>query len=334
MIKVGDIVSRNKYNNDTLFRVEKIEDNICYLCGLSIRLCADSELSDLRKEDDVVEDRSYEEEFLSDLRNDCDSYRSDFFYIPGKILHIDGDNEYLQRCLRFYKSAGITAYGVYEKEETLYLNILKYLKDIKPDIVIITGHDAYYSVKGNTENQRAYKNSDNFAKAVKIARNYEKSYDKLKIIAGACQSNYEELIKAGANFASSPKKVNIHALDPAIIAVSISRTENTKELNIIDLLNKTKCGKDGIGGIKSYGSMYVGYPKQGWNMIETIKQELSKYKDKKVKVIINEGRSRKRKEYGIIKNLYNRTFTLEVNGVNVSFSYADVIMKTIIINLV
>ena len=69
-------------------------------------------------------------------------------------------------------------------------------------------------------------------------------------------------------------------------------------------------------------------------MIETIKQELSKYKDKKVKVIINEGRSRKRKEYGIIKNLYNRTFTLEVNGVNVSFSYADVIMKTIIINLV
>ena len=85
--------------------------------------------------------------------------------------------------------------------EKLYLNILKYLKDIKPDIVIITGHDAYYSVKGNTENQRAYKNSDNFAKEVKIARNYEKSYDKLKIIAGACQSNYEELIKAGANFA-------------------------------------------------------------------------------------------------------------------------------------
>ena len=26
-----------------------------------------------------------------------------------------------------------------------------------------------------------------------------------------------------------------------------SRTENTKELNVIELLNKTKCGKDGIG---------------------------------------------------------------------------------------
>ena len=189
MIKVGDIVSRNKYNNDTLFRVEKIEDDIYYLCGISIRLCADSELSDLKKEDSINEDRSNEEKFLEELNNDKKSYRDDYFYIPGKILHIDGDNEYLQKCLRFYKSAGIVAYGVYEKEENLYLNILKYLKDIKPDILIITGHDAYYNLKGNTENQKAYKNSDNFAKAVQIARNYEESYDKLKIIAGACQSN-------------------------------------------------------------------------------------------------------------------------------------------------
>ncbi len=261
MINVGDIVSRNKYNNDMLFRVYNIEGDIYYLKGISMRLCADSDISDLKKEEEIKEDRSYEESFLLDLNNDMESYRNDFFYIPGKILHIDGDNEYLQRCLRFYKSAGITAYGVYEKEENLYLNIIKYLKDIKPDIVIITGHDAYYKMKGSSE--RTYKNSDNFAKAVKIARNYEKSYDKLKIIAGACQSNYEELIKAGANFASSPKKVNIHALDPAIIAISISRTENTKELDLIELLNKTKCGKDGIGGIKSHGSMYVGYPKQG-----------------------------------------------------------------------
>ncbi len=261
MINVGDFVSRNKYNNDMIFKVDKIENDIYYLSGLNIRLYADSTLDDLRKEEDRNEDRSTEEEFLNKLNEDSTEYRSDYFYIPGRILHIDGDNEYLQRCLKFYKSAGITAYGVYESEETLYLNILKYLEDIKPDIVIITGHDAYYKEKGKMENNKTYKNSDNFAKAIRVARNYEKSYDKLKIIAGACQSNYEELIRAGANFASSPKRVNIHALDPAIIAISISKTENTKELNIINLLNKTKCGKDGIGGIKSYGSMYVGYPK-------------------------------------------------------------------------
>ena len=57
------------------------------------------------------------------------------------------------------------------------------------------------------------------------------------------------------------KKVNIHALDPAIVASIIALTENTKELDLIDTLKKTKCGSDGIGGIKCYGSMFVGYPK-------------------------------------------------------------------------
>ena len=255
MIKVGDIVSRYKYNNDTLFKVKKIEDNIYYLSGIEVRLCADSMEDDLKKEElPIMQD----DDRLAQILNE-DEYRDDYFYIPGRILHIDGDKEYLKRCLKFYKKVGLNAYGLYEKEEDLYKNIIRYLKDIKPDILIITGHDAYYKKKGM--DNETYKNSDNFAKAIKEARKYEKSYDKLKIIAGACQSNYEELINAGANFASSPKRVNIHALDPAIIAVSISKTENTKELDIINLLNKTKCKKDGIGGIKTYGSMYVGYPR-------------------------------------------------------------------------
>lgn len=258
MINVGDIVSRNKYNNDMLFKVVKIENDIYYLCGIEIRLCADSDLSDLKKE--KIESQDNDDERILEMLNDnITEQRDDFFYIPGRILHVDGDNEYLKRCLKFYKSANIQAYGVYEKEENLYKNMTKYLEDIKPDILIITGHDAYYKKKGM--DHETYKNSDNFAKAIQVARKYEKSYDKLKIIAGACQSNYEELINAGANFASSPKRVNIHALDPAIIAISISKTENTKELNIIELLNKTKCGKEGIGGIRTYGSMYVGYPK-------------------------------------------------------------------------
>ena len=257
MISIGDIVSRNKYNNDTLFKVVKIENDIYYLCGIEIRLCADSVLSDLKKE--VLKNENDDERLLESLNENKDDIRDDFFYIPGRILHIDGDKEYLNRCLKFYKSANLNAFGLYEKEENLYKNMTKYLDDIKPDILIITGHDAYYKQKGMDE--KAYKNSDNFAKAVRIARNYEQSYDKLKIIAGACQSNYEELTNAGANFASSPKRVNIHALDPAIIAISIAKCENTKELNIIELLNKTKCKKEGIGGIRTYGSMYVGYPK-------------------------------------------------------------------------
>ena len=106
-----------------------------------------------------------------------------------------------------------------------------------------------------------YKNSGYFVKAVKAARNYEKSHEKLVIIAGACQSNYEELIKAGANFASSPKRVNIHALDPAIIASTISLTERNKEIDLKKLLEKTKYKEDGMGGIMCNGLMYVGYPR-------------------------------------------------------------------------
>ena len=88
-----------------------------------------------------------------------------------------------------------------------------------------------------------------------------KSHEKLVIIAGACQSDYEDIIKSGANFASSPKRVNIHALDPAIIAVNIALTDKNKRLDIKELLNKTKYGKNGIGGLVGNGMMYVGYPR-------------------------------------------------------------------------
>lgn len=110
-------------------------------------------------------------------------------------------------------------------------------------------------------NLNNYQNSINFIQSVKSARNYEKSHDKLVIIAGACQSNYEELIKAGANYASSPKRVNIHALDPAIIAVTVALTERSKQINLLELLERTKYGHDGIGGIMGNGLMYVGYPR-------------------------------------------------------------------------
>ena len=106
-----------------------------------------------------------------------------------------------------------------------------------------------------------YKNSINFIKTVINARKYENDHEKLIIIAGACQSNYEELIKAGANFASSPKRINIHALDPAIIASSVSLSNKNKPIDLIEILQKTKYGTDGIGGIITNGTMYVGYPR-------------------------------------------------------------------------
>ena len=127
--------------------------------------------------------------------------------------------------------------------------------------MVITGHDAYYKRKGSIKELTSYKNTANFIEAVKMARKYEKDQDKLIIIAGACQSNYEELIKAGANFASSPKRINIHALDPAIIATKMSLSDVRKDIDLKNIIENTKYGKNGIGGVITKGTMYTGYPR-------------------------------------------------------------------------
>ena len=257
-INVGDYVTRNSYKNDTVFKVINISNGIYYLKGLEVRLYADANFDDLRLESNVIEDDKLDE---IDIKDELLT-RGDYFYLPAKVLHIDGDEDYLNRCLKFYKRNGILAIGKKINEKNVYEQIPLLLKEYKPDIVIITGHDAYNRKKGeNINDLKNYKNSGYFVKAVRAARNYEKSHEKLVIITGACQSNYEELIKAGANFASSPKRVNIHALDPAIIASTISLTERNKEIDLKKLLDKTKYKEDGMGGIICNGLMYVGYPR-------------------------------------------------------------------------
>lgn len=257
MISIGDYVTRKSYGNDIIFEVIEIEGKDCLLKGVDIRLMADAPINDL-----VVCDRNKRtDDFFPKLDMIGNLDRNEFFYLPGKILHIDGDKSYLNRCMEFYKKSNVLAYGKSVKENDMYKEIPKYLKQYNPDILVITGHDAYFKKRDKTSNNQLYKNSENFCKAVIEARKYEKSSDKLIIIAGACQSNYEELIKSGATFASSPKKINIHALDPAIIATSLSLLDRSEEVDLIPLLSKTKYGKDGMGGLKSKGTMYVGYPR-------------------------------------------------------------------------
>ena len=252
--KVGDIVTRKSYNNDTIFKIIDIKDDVYYLKGLNTRIIADAFEYDLKIYNDN-DDIEGEEVFNNRIKETTMLNRDDYFYLPGRILHIDADVDYLNRCLEYYKSNNISAVGINESEETLSNNIKDLLEEYKPNIVVITGHDAYYKKNGT------YKNSSNFISAVKEARKFESSHDKLIIIAGACQSNYEELIKAGANFASSPKRINIHALDPAIIATRISLLETSKDINLKELLDKTKYGPNGIGGICTKGTMHVGYPR-------------------------------------------------------------------------
>lgn len=255
MIQEGDYVTRNSHNNDIIFKVMKKENGICWLKGIEIRLIADAVESDLVKLKN--NELKYDDEYANAVLQNQRLERSDYFYIPGKILHIDGDSEYLKKCMSFYKKANVLAFGKSIEEKNISKSILKHLEEIKPDILVITGHDAYYG----KDKQKNYKNSENFIKAVRVAREYEKSNENLIIIAGACQSDYENLLKAGSTFASSPKRINIHALDPAIVAVSLSYLEKNKEINLIETLSKTKYGVEGMGGIKAKGTMYTGYPR-------------------------------------------------------------------------
>ena len=165
-------------------------------------------------------------------------------------MSADGDKEYLDRCLEFYKKANVLAFGVYSDEKQMAYNIVIYLEDIYPDLVVISGVVSL-----------VIQISKYFKEAVKVCRRFQKDYDKLIIIGGACQSEYDMLIKAGANFASSPKKVNIHALDPWSIALPLSLLDKTKEVDLIELLDKTSNGKDGIGGVNTRGVMTTGYPR-------------------------------------------------------------------------
>lgn len=252
MFKVGQFVTRKSYGNDVVFMITDIKNNVCYLQGVSVRLFADSPISDLVKCDGKEEDV---------FSPDIDDYRildrEDYFYLPGKILHLDGSKEYLSKCLNFYRHNKLKVFGKYLPESQFAEEVFELLEKYKPNILVLTGHDAA-TKRGNNEK---YKNTGYFVNAVREARKYEKSHEKLLIIAGACQSDYEDLIKAGANFASSPKRVNIHALDPAIIASCLAFSNISKDIDLIKILGKTKYGSDGIGGIITKGTMYVGYPR-------------------------------------------------------------------------
>ena len=255
LFNIGDLVTRKSHNNDVVFEILKIEDRTAYLKGKNIRLYADSNIEDLVIS--IREDFESDEESLSRMREKISLDRSEYFYLPGKVLHIDGDDEYLERCMKFYKDLKIMAFGVKIKEHDIAYEVGNYLDKFKPNILVITGHDAMY----NRNDKITYKNSDNFIRAIEEARKYEENQERLIIVAGACQSNYEELIKSGANFASSPKRVNIHALDPAIIASSIALSDRNTPIDLLDIIERTKYKEEGVGGIITNGTMYKGYPR-------------------------------------------------------------------------
>lgn len=261
-LDVGMLVSRVSYSNDVIFKIVSIDKDVYYLKGINVRLRADSNKADLVIVDDDESNLYDDIDYIKQIKEEIELDRDEYFYLPGKVLHFDGDKSYLDRCLNFYKEANVVAYGIHIDESLLPSKINNYLEELNPDIIVITGHDSYYAKRVARGDDELYQNTKNFIRSVKLARKYEKDPEKLVIIAGACQSNYEELIRAGANFASSPKRINIHALDPAIIAIAVAFSNRNEHIDLIGILSKTKYGSDGLGGIMTSGMMYTGYPRK------------------------------------------------------------------------
>lgn len=279
--KVDDLVTRKSYNHDILFRIKSIEDGIAILCGVHLRLKADAPLEDLshvddddlkrrkaqRKEEEEQSFRRFTEQFQVSLEereqalkvdDKDDSVKS--FHLPTKVLHIDGDESYLKKCAALYKKLGLQVVSHHLKEEVMAQEIKRLIKEANPQIVVITGHDAYIPRRGNKQDLEAYRHSKYFVQSVKEARKIAPYVDHLIIFAGACQSHFESLIYAGANFASSPMRVNIHALDPVYMVAKVAYTSFMKKVNILDAIIHTYTGEKGIGGIETRGLLRVGVP--------------------------------------------------------------------------
>ncbi len=124
MFDVGDYVTRKSYGNDIIFQIIDIKDDICYLKGVSVRLLADSSKDDLVLCNNIQES----DDFRPSVEEYRDLDRNEYFYLPGRILHLDGDQDYLKRCMDFYKKNKLRAYGIYVNEDEMPSKIMELLE--------------------------------------------------------------------------------------------------------------------------------------------------------------------------------------------------------------
>lgn len=290
-VKVGDIVVRKSYDGDIYFKVLEIKGENCKLKGLDVRLLAEAPEDDLiiKNAEEILLHRhegiQYNKANIQKIFAECHECRlklkdyynlsisgggkstgsdDSFFDIPGRVLHLDGDADYLKKCMENYRRLDVPAIGYHFPEETQPRVIQKLLKEYRPDILVLTGHDALNKKANDYTDLKNYRNSKHFAEAVKKAREINNDLDDLVIFAGACQSYYEELLRAGANFASAPKRAMIHAFDPVYLTAKVSYTPINETIRIKDIVAQTITKENGIGGVQTRGKYRIGYPKSSY----------------------------------------------------------------------
>lgn len=267
-IKKGDIVGRISYGKDILFIVDRIietsdKKEIAILKGVLVRIKADSPLEDLEIIDKRVVESSMQnfenriqnllKKCINNLGIDKEEKRVKKLLYTGKILHLDGDKRYSEKSNRYYKKLGLNVIvkNIAENKQARYVKTL--LQKYRPDILVITGHDGMIKNGTGFQDIYNYRNSVYFVQSVREARSLGEFGRDLVIFAGACQSFYEAIMEAGANFASSPARILIDFLDPLIVAQTIATSEESKYVTIQDIEEKLRDGVKGVNGIGAMG---------------------------------------------------------------------------------
>lgn len=278
-IKKGDTVARKSHGKDIIFVVKNIintkNNKTAILRGIIDRIEADSDLSDLELVDKYtvnekietlnskMSNRIAENEIKEDKRGN--DYRIGILspytnnkekIVTGKILHLDGDKKYSEKSYYYYKKLGLNAIVRNIPEYKQPRLVYRLLQMYNPDILVITGHDGMIKKGRDYHNIYNYRNSKYFIQTVKEARRYDQEKgNHLVIFAGACQSYFEAIISAGANFASSPARILIDFMDPLVIAEKVALTEKYKYITIDDIAKELRDGKKGVSGIGANGKM-------------------------------------------------------------------------------
>ena len=247
-IDVDDIVI-NK-DDKIIYEIVSLKNDVAIIKGVFYRIIKQVNITNLKLCDKseynekIKEEKNYSYKVFNGFK------RKNKIHLPGKILHIDGDQKYLDKCIDLYDEVGVYAYGVKLKESQMSIEIIKYLDIVNPDVIVITGHDLFNN--GDVKEIENYTNSKYYIETVKEIRKRDKS---VVIIAGACQSNFEALIASGANFASSPARINIHTFDPAVIAIRVATTSFLKVVEFDDILKYIENGKRAFNGVETLGKM-------------------------------------------------------------------------------
>lgn len=269
MFNIGDYVVRISYKRDILFRITYISPNqIARLKGVSYRVIADAPLSDLEladgmrytvKEDSIINTVNNTVKEIIKEREKA-APKGETFHKIGKVLHVDGDAFYLNLCLKYYKLLDIPVIGEHVSESEQPKRIKYLLEKYSPEILVVTGHDSLNKNHKSIYDLTQYRNSAYFVETVKRARLTKTGTNNLIIFAGACQSYFEEILRAGADYAASPDRVLIHALDPVFIVERIAYCPFNTTLSIEDALKYTITKFKGLGGYEVLGKLRRGGP--------------------------------------------------------------------------